>query len=49
MHLCCGHFSCSEQELIDAMRATDSTEVGVVGLSLATRYALESFDVSVSE
>lgn len=42
----CGNFSCSEQELIDAVRATHSTEVGVVGLYLATRYALESFDVS---
>ncbi|KAA0068492.1 hypothetical protein [Rhodanobacter sp. T12-5] len=43
-HLC-GNFSCSDEELIDAVRATHSTEVGVVGLYLATRYALESFDV----
>jgi len=42
----CGNFSCSDQELIDAVRATHSVEVGVVGLYLATRYALESFDVS---
>jgi len=42
----CGNFSCSEQELIDAVRATHSTEVGAVGLYLATRYALESFDAS---
>ena len=42
----CGNFSCSDEELIDAVRATHSTEVGVVGLYLATRYALESFDVS---
>lgn len=41
----CGNFSCSDQELIDAIRATHSREVGVVGLYLATRYALESFDV----
>lgn len=43
---CCGSFSCSDQDLVDAVRATHSTEVGVVGLYLATRYALESFDVS---
>jgi len=42
----CGCFSCSDQELIEAVRATDSDEVGVVGLYLATRYALESFDAS---
>ncbi len=40
----CGNFSCSEQELIDAVCTTHSNEVGVVGLYLATRYALESFD-----
>lgn len=44
--LWCGNFSCSEKELIDAVRATRSIEVGAVGLYLATRYALESFDVS---
>jgi hypothetical protein len=42
----CGNFSCSDQELLDAVRATHSQEVGVVGLYLATRYALESFDIS---
>jgi len=42
----CGNFSCSNQDLVDAVRATHSNEVGVVGLYLATRYALESFDVS---
>jgi hypothetical protein len=42
----CGNFSCSDQDLVDAVRATHSTEVGVVGLYLATKYALESFDVS---
>lgn len=42
----CGCFSCSDRELIEAVRATGSTEVGVVGLYLATRYALESFDTS---
>ena len=42
----CGCFSCTDQELIEAIRATCSTEVGVVGLYLATRYALESFDSS---
>jgi hypothetical protein len=41
----CGCFSCSDRELVEAVRATGSTEVGVVGLYLATRYALESFDV----
>ncbi|WP_162253833.1 DUF3606 domain-containing protein [Rhodanobacter sp. Root179] len=40
----CGCFSCSDRELVDAVRATGSVEVGVVGLYLATRYALESFD-----
>lgn len=42
----CGCFSCSDQELIEAVRATGSTEVGVVGLYLATRYALEAFEAS---
>ena len=42
----CGCFSCSDKELIEAVRETRSTEVGVVGLYLATRYALESFDAS---
>jgi hypothetical protein len=42
----CGCFSCSDRDLIEAMRATCSAEVGVVGLYLATRYALESFDTS---
>jgi hypothetical protein len=41
----CGCFSCSDRELVGAVRATGSTEVGVVGLYLATRYALESFEV----
>jgi hypothetical protein len=41
----CGCFSCSDRELVEAVRATGSTEVGVVGLYLATRYALESFEV----
>lgn len=39
----CGCFSCSDRELIEAVRATQSTEVGVVGLYLATRYSLEAF------
>jgi len=42
----CGNFSCTEQELIDAVHATHSKEVGAVGLYLATRYALETFDAS---
>jgi hypothetical protein len=40
----CGCFACSDRDLIEAIRATGSAEVGVVGLYLATRYALESFD-----
>jgi len=40
----CGCFSCSDQELIEAIRAMESDEVGVVGLYLATRFALESFE-----
>ena len=42
----CGCFSCSDQELIDAVRTTDSDEVGAVGLYLATRFALVAFDPS---
>ncbi|MEY2169571.1 MULTISPECIES: DUF3606 domain-containing protein [unclassified Rhodanobacter] len=42
----CGCFSCTDQELVAAVRATGSIEVGVIGLYLATRYALESFDTS---
>ena len=42
----CGNFSCSDQDLVDAVHATHSTEVGVVGLYLATRYNLESVDPS---
>lgn len=42
----CGCFSCSDRDLIEAMRATSSTEVGVIGLYLATRFALESFEIS---
>ena len=42
----CGCFSCSDRELIEAVRTTGSTEVGVVGLYLATRYALETFETS---
>lgn len=41
----CGCFSCSERELFEAIQATHSTEVGVVGLYLATRHALETFEV----
>lgn len=40
----CGCFACSDRDLIEAVRTTGSTEVGVVGLYLATRYALESFE-----
>jgi hypothetical protein len=39
----CGNFSCSEPELLAAVRATHSTDVGAVGLYLATRHALEDF------
>lgn len=42
----CGCFSCSDRELVEAVRATGSTEVGVIGLYLATRYALETFETS---
>jgi len=42
----CGCFSCSDQELIEAVRATDSDEVGAVGLYLATRYSLEALETS---
>lgn len=37
----CGHLSCSEFELMKAIRATRSAEVGVVGLYLATRFTLD--------
>ncbi|WP_449423572.1 DUF3606 domain-containing protein [Rhodanobacter lindaniclasticus] len=39
----CGNFSCSDAELLAAVRATHSTDVGAVGLYLATRHALEDF------
>ncbi len=35
----CGHFSCSERELIAAVRITHSINVGTVGLYLATRFS----------
>lgn len=44
----CGCFSCNDRELVEAVRATGSTEIGVVGLYLATRYALESFEVEAA-
>ena len=34
----CGHFSCSFDELHEAMAATRSEKVGVVALHLATRH-----------
>jgi len=33
----CGNFSCSDEELANAVRIMDSTAVGLVGLYLATR------------
>lgn len=42
----CGNFSCRDPELVAAIRATGSTEAGVVGLYLATRFALEAFEAS---
>jgi hypothetical protein len=41
----CGHFSCTERELIEAVQATRSIEVGVVGLYLATRFSPD-FDLA---
>lgn len=38
----CGNFSCANHELVAAVIATHSTEVGAVGLYLATRHALEA-------
>lgn len=40
----CGNFSCCDSELMKAVRATHSTEVGTVGLYLATGRALETFE-----
>jgi len=40
----CGHFSCSERDLRDAIRATYSTDVGTVGLYLATRFEWEDLE-----
>ena len=34
----CGHLSCTEFELMQAIRATASRDIGVVGLYLATRF-----------
>lgn len=33
----CGNFSCSDAELVNAVRIMDSTAVGLIGLYLATR------------
>jgi hypothetical protein len=43
----CGCLCCSDHKLIEALRAAGGTEVGAVGLHLATRYELESFAASV--
>lgn len=40
----CGHFSCSEFELMKAIQLTQSKEAGVVGLYLATRFSLDEGD-----
>jgi hypothetical protein len=40
----CGNFSCCDADLMKAVRATHSTDVGAVGLYLATRRALETFE-----
>jgi len=40
----CGHFSCSERELIEAVRVTHSIDVGTVGLYLATRFETDADD-----
>lgn len=42
----CGCISCDDEKLIEAVRVTDSDEVGAVGLYLATTCASESFEVS---
>ena len=39
-----GNFSCSDAELVTAVHVMDSTEVGLIGLYLATRSS-ESRDV----
>jgi hypothetical protein len=40
----CGHFSCSERDLLDAIRVTHSTDVGTVGLYLATQFEWEDLE-----
>jgi hypothetical protein len=42
----CGCFSCTHQDLIEAVHVTRSTEVDVVGLYLATKYSLEAIEAS---
>jgi hypothetical protein len=37
----CGNFSCSDAELLRAVQATRSTDVGLVGLYLATCHERE--------
>lgn len=37
----CGHLSCTEFDLIEAIHATRSRDIGVVGLYLATRFTLD--------
>ena len=48
----CGNFSCSDEELANAVRIMDSTAVGLVGLYLATRqsesYAVDQHDLAVN-
>lgn len=45
----CGHLSCTEFELMHAIRATGSREVGVVGLYLATRSTRSTRDQAEPE
>jgi len=49
----CGNFSCSDAELAHAVRITDSTTVGLVGLYLATRrsgsYAADQHDFAADQ
>jgi hypothetical protein len=37
----CGQFSCSERQLVDAVRVTKSIDVGTVGLYLATCFRID--------
>lgn len=41
----CGHLSCTELELMQAIHVTRSREIGDVGMHLATRFTLDDTEI----